>query len=271
SVCDRFGVGKATGVMAVRKVVEVLYSKVKVFIKWPRIARMQESARAFKVVAGFPNVIGAIDGTHISITAPTEHPEAYVNRKGIHSIQLQVVSDEKGKFIHCYTGHPGSVHDQRVFASSEVSHFLNDSEKFPNDYHLLGDAAYAIRKNLMVPYKDNGHLTERQHNYNKCHSSTRMAVERAIGLLKGRMRRLLDNLPMTRGDLIPKYIVACCIIHNICLLRQDQFTPIAIDLHRVPEVVVPLPHNVQADDRNVAIACQKRNLTAEELPLQEEF
>lgn len=38
----------------------------------------------------FPKVIGAIDGTHIEIAAPKLHPDAYINRKGYHSIQLQV-------------------------------------------------------------------------------------------------------------------------------------------------------------------------------------
>jgi len=35
-------------------------------------------------------VIGAIDGTHIKIAAPKLDPDAYINRKGYHSIQLQV-------------------------------------------------------------------------------------------------------------------------------------------------------------------------------------
>lgn len=39
---------------------------------------------------GVPGVIGAIDGTHIKITASHEHSDSYVNRKGFHSIQLQV-------------------------------------------------------------------------------------------------------------------------------------------------------------------------------------
>lgn len=26
---------------------------------------------------------------------------------------------------------------------------------------------------------------------------------------------------MQRTDLIPKYIIACCILHNICLLKND--------------------------------------------------
>lgn len=74
----------------------------------------------------------------------------------------------------------------------------------------------------MIPFRDNGHLTDIEINYNKIHSSARMIVERSLELLKGRFRSILDNLPITRTDLIPKYIIACCILHNICLLHDDM-------------------------------------------------
>jgi len=81
----------------------------------------------------------------------------------------------------------------------------------------------------MVLFKDNGHLTERQINFNQRLSSTRMIVER-LGLLKGRFRSILDTLPMRRTDLIPKYIIVCCILHNICLLQNDMIDiPIIIN------------------------------------------
>lgn len=60
---------------------------------------------------------------------------------------------------HCYVGHPGSVHDQRVFRQSEVALYLNDEEKFPFDSHIIGDSAYELHEHLLVPFKDNGHLT----------------------------------------------------------------------------------------------------------------
>lgn len=44
----------------------------------------------------------------------------------------------------------------------------------------------------------------------------RQVIERAFALLKGRFRRL-KYLHMTRADLIPYVILACCILHNICL------------------------------------------------------
>lgn len=134
------------------------------------------------------------------------------------------------EFIHCYVGYPGSVHDQRVFNVSELQNFCNDETKFPYDTHLIGDAAYKILKTILVPYKDNGRLTQRQKNYNYCLSSTRMVVERSIGLLKARFRILLDKLPMKRIDLIPNYIMACCVLHNICLMRNDMIEiPIIVE------------------------------------------
>ena len=45
-------------------------------------------------IAGMPRVVGAIDGTHIKIIAPSKDEEVFVNRKKVHSINTQVVFDE---------------------------------------------------------------------------------------------------------------------------------------------------------------------------------
>lgn len=131
-----------------------------------------------------------------------------------------MICDHELKFTHVYAGQVGSVHDMRVFRLSGVEN-LCTLQNFPENSHLLGDAAYSIQKYIMVPFKDNGHLTDAQITYNIRLSQARMMIERAIGLLKGRFRSLLDSLPMKRTDLIPKYIVACCILHNICLIKND--------------------------------------------------
>jgi len=86
---------------------------------------------------------------------------------------------------------------------------------FPEDSHLLGDAAFTIQRNVMVPYRDNGHLTEAETNFNKKLSSARMIVERSIGLLKGRWQCLLDKLPMTRTDLTTLYHRLLCFTQSL--------------------------------------------------------
>ena len=166
-------------------------------------------------------VVGAIDGSHINIKAPHQNSSAYVNRKGVHSIILQAVCTSDMRFTDCYAGEVGSVHDATVLKRSDLyARMATDSGLFPADSHIIGDAAYPLMKNLMVPYKDTGSLTARQQRYNLSLSSSRCVIERAFALLKGRFRRL-KFLDMSRIDLIPKVIVACCVLHNVCLANTD--------------------------------------------------
>ncbi|XP_066593207.1 putative nuclease HARBI1 [Prorops nasuta] len=224
SIGDRFNVGKATTFRAVKRVSRALFNIAPYIIRWPSSAEAQTVKEKFQQASGFPGVIGAIDGTHIKIDAPNKNPADIINRKGYHSIQLQVVCNHRALFTHCFAGYPGSLHDQRVFKKSEVFDYLQDATKFPTNTHLVGDAAYELHQHLLVPFKDNGHLTDAQIKYNFQLSSTRIVVERSFALLKGKMRSLLHCLPMTRVELIPEYIIACCTIHNISLLHKNELS-----------------------------------------------
>ncbi|XP_018407382.1 PREDICTED: putative nuclease HARBI1 [Cyphomyrmex costatus] len=178
---------------------------------------------AFERVSGFPNVIGAIDGTHVEIRSPQgDDHQAYINRKGYPSIHVQVVCTQNLLFTNIFAGNAGSVHDARVFRTSLVARYFENSEiYFPNDSHLVGDAAYGIHPNMMVPFKNNGHLSHRQKNFNFCQSSARIHIERLFGTWKGRWRSILDCLPMITLKKIPEYLVATAVLHNICILNKD--------------------------------------------------
>ena len=137
-----------------------------------------------------PGVVGAIDGTHIPIPSPANHHENYVNRKGFHSIIAQVVCDSDMKFTSVNVGWPGSVHDARIFRNSKIGKKIINGTLLGDEHHLIGDAAYPLSKHLLTPYKDFGNLTRQQQRYNYIQSSTRIVVERSIGQLKGRFRKL---------------------------------------------------------------------------------
>ena len=92
---------------------------------------------------------------------------------------------------------------------------------FPNGNYLLGDSVYPLSFWLMIPYRDNGHLTVKQKNYNFLHSSTRMAIERAFALLKGRFRRL-KYVDIDRLEDLPYIILAACTLHNICTMSDND-------------------------------------------------
>lgn len=62
------------------------------FIKLPTPAECAATAHRVQDKTLFPGIIGAVGGSHIEILAPKENPEAYINRKKYHSLQLQVRS-----------------------------------------------------------------------------------------------------------------------------------------------------------------------------------
>lgn len=56
-----------------------------------------------------PNVISAIDCTHISVRAPSENEFGYVNRKHVNSINVQVVCDSNMVLTNVLAQWPGST------------------------------------------------------------------------------------------------------------------------------------------------------------------
>ncbi|KAK6169555.1 hypothetical protein SNE40_020588 [Patella caerulea] len=73
----------------------------------------------------------------------------------------------------------------------------------------------------MPVIKDNGRLSERQKRFNQCVASMRQLVERTIGHLKGRFRRL-RCLHVYNNETAVKIIAAACVLHNICISTNDQ-------------------------------------------------
>lgn len=63
-------------------------------------------------------------------------------------------------------------------------------------------------------------MTEEQKIFNTSHSKCRVSIERAFGLLKGRFRRLF-YIDCLKPASIVSYIIASCILHNICLQNDD--------------------------------------------------
>lgn len=71
--------------------------------KWISFAMSPEEKIEAKITffneTGFPGVLGCVDGTHISIVAPTQSEHLFYNRKGFHSLNAMIVSRYlNGKF-----------------------------------------------------------------------------------------------------------------------------------------------------------------------------
>ncbi|XP_033758071.1 putative nuclease HARBI1 [Pecten maximus] len=220
SLSDRFGVTDSSFLKCREQVINAINSSLKKFIKWPTTGDYLSISERFNDTGSyeFPNIIGAIDGSHIPIEAPAEDANAYYNRKGFHSILLQGICTHDLYFISINVGWPGRVHDAKVFNNSSICEngfrLCNNGE-----YHILGDGAHPLKEWLLTPYKDNGHLTRQQTLFNKALSSKRQVIERAFALLKGRFRKLRYlNCKSIRTTC--DIVTAACVIHNICIIQN---------------------------------------------------
>lgn len=75
---DRYGVTYFSVIRASRNVVNALISVIPRVIKLPNRGEVQTIILDFQRTKGFPDVIGTLDGTHIKITPPPNHPEQYI-------------------------------------------------------------------------------------------------------------------------------------------------------------------------------------------------
>lgn len=219
-----------------KRVVRALNSISHREIFWPINQMKVVIKEKFRRIGRIPNVIGAIDGCHIKIEAPRIHSECYRTGKKVYALQLQAVCTPDLIFTDCFTGYPGSVHDSRVLRNSPLNddaHMLFEEEKF-----IIGDKAYYPVKTWCIPpYKNEGRLTEGQKRFNKELSKMRQVIERAFALLKGRFRRL-KFLPIVSPEQMFYTIMACCVLHNICLrqeLNNEDFINLLINEGRESE------------------------------------
>lgn len=141
---------------------------------------------------------------------------------------------------------------------------MTEDGKFPNDTHLIGDKAYPCFPEIMTPYKDNGHLTNSQKQYNFILSRARCTIERAFGLLKKRFRCLGELLDVRSSQWRPTYIIACCVLHNICIIQNDVQYMIINDIeNHEEEDDVHIPQQIERARQLMGRA--KRNRICQEL------
>ncbi|XP_071569939.1 putative nuclease HARBI1 [Temnothorax nylanderi] len=246
----------ATVHFVIKRVVNFLINLAPNIIRFPATRQeREENAREFRNICEINGIIGCIDGTYIPIRTPAKKiRHTYVNRHDETALTLQGICDAKGRFIDAFTGVSSKIHDARVYDMS----FIKDKIcTMGDEYHIIGDAAYPISVNLLTPY--NGHLTPVQANFNHNFCRARVRIENTFGLLKGRFRQL-TRLDMWSVISMAKFIISCCVLHNLCIDRND-----VLDYYDHEEVLFPIEQCIDNVNRTRLLGQMKRDRLALDL------
>ena len=163
TIAPVFNVGKATVIEAVQDVVNGLYEIRDDHIKFPEtLAEVTASIETFADLTKLPNVVGAVDGSHVRIKAPVDSAPDYFSRYQQHDFIIQAVVNGKKHFLDFACGFPGSMHDGRVLRRSRIFTRAEQGEilTIPTENisgrqigpYLVGDSTYPLSPWLMKPF-----------------------------------------------------------------------------------------------------------------------
>ena len=221
-IADLYKIGLSSSQRAVTQFCGAIKkSLLRKFISWPSASTQDKYAQEFQDLHQIPYVVRAVDGSHIPIVTPRLHTPDYYNHKEFYSIILQGVVFAKCLFWDFDIGWAGSMHDANFWSRTAIGQHCETGKLSP--YTLVGDAAYPCRPWMLAPfkgYKDD--LSREEYYWNFVQSSTRMCVERAFGMLKGRWRILLKRMDVQLKN-VPDLVSTCLVLHNMCIIFGDTF------------------------------------------------
>ena len=196
-IANAFGVSRSSISLVIRRVTNAISTNLgPKYIKLPRSEdEVAELVKNYEYFHGFPQCLGAIDGTHIDIKQPLENHTDFINRKGRYSFNVQAVCDYRQCFIDVVIKWPGSVHDARMFSNSYLNTFLRSEEvtNIPKmivegekevPVCIIGDPAYPLLPYLMKEFPSGG-TTALEQFFSYRLSSARMPLNVHLENLRG--------------------------------------------------------------------------------------
>ncbi|GMJ15710.1 hypothetical protein like AT5G12010 [Hibiscus trionum] len=256
-VSKRFGLGISTCHKLVLEVCTAIKTVLMPkYLQWPDENKMKQIKDEFESTTGIPNVGGSIYTTHIPIIAPKTSVTSYFNKKHTernqktsYSITLQGVVDKNGAFTDVCIGWPGSMTDDQVLEQSAFHQRAKTGQL--KDVWVVGGKGYPLMDWVLVPYTHQN-LTWAQHAFNEKIWEIEKVGKEAFLRLKGRWACLQKRIEVKLQEL-PVVLGACCVLHNICELRNEEMEAELkfelFDDEVVPENSLKSMASAQARDR----------------------
>jgi hypothetical protein len=191
-------------------VTRVVELKKAEWCSWPQGQRLEEAKAYFSTHYGLPGVAGALDCTHLLLSVSFPDQRAFRDRRGHTSLQVQAACDHNFEFTHLNVEWPGSVHDSRILAESQISQGFDSGL---NNFLLLGDGGYGNGKAwLLTPFPDPS--TASQRRFNGAQKRGRVLIEQSFGQAKRRFRCLGGSLRCRTIYGCQKMALCSLLLHN---------------------------------------------------------
>lgn len=204
------------------------------YLPIPNREKWRQISDEYYHMCNFPNCIGAIDGKHIALQAPSKSGSEFYNYKHYHSIVFLAMCDAR----HCLTvidiGASGRESDGGVFGRSTFGQMFSENEldipisgPLPGCQEILpfvavADAAFPLRRNLMKPFGGKN-LTRDQMVFNYRLSRARITIENTFGLLATRWRMFRRSIAASPSR-VEAFAKATFVLHNY-LQRSEENIP----------------------------------------------
>jgi hypothetical protein len=228
-----WGLGQGTVHLYTQRVIEALCAMKDEWIRWPDATERRHISRQL-ARKGFPGAVGFVDGTTIPIhKKPAVSGNTFMDRKRRYSINAQIVCDQNYRIIFFSTGQPGSCSDSRAYGQTALAQ--NPERAFSSDEYLIADSGYTASETVVPAYKttDFDDPSDPQEpnditHFNYFLAQVRVVVEHTIGILKGWFTGLKEmRVDIHKKEDIQKFIkqaVACVVLHNMCMMKQDGWS-----------------------------------------------
>ncbi|OLL23701.1 putative nuclease HARBI1, partial [Neolecta irregularis DAH-3] len=212
---------------------EVLHSLVKLY---PEVVQLpdpniipEEILKNPKFYPYFKNCIGAADGCHILSKASSDDSGRFRNRKGEISQNILGICKFNLQFCYVLGGWEGSAHDGLVL---QYALSAGGGLTVPDGKYYLVDAAYALKKGFLPPYRGiRYHLQEqslaaqrpetKEELFNLRHSQLRNAIERVFGIFKKRFTILNHRMEFS-VPIQARIVTALAALHNFIRLNSGR-------------------------------------------------
>ncbi|XP_052761947.1 putative nuclease HARBI1 [Mya arenaria] len=144
-VGDTHGIHKSTVCRVVDKVTKDIVKRHKQFIQWPVDEATKRRVKSeFSNIAGFPGVIGYVDGSHVRLIKPSPDQERFYQQK-----RIPIYKCDGRKFTFINEQWPGSAHDSFIFRTSTLGCHLERNHRGLEDGIVLGDSGKKVRDEIL--------------------------------------------------------------------------------------------------------------------------